>query len=405
MLLQRPLVFSNGQFNKGSEGELFPNGVFIAQISISKGDSKRGQTVELMPIFLSTQSFAPLKFSAKEVIGDERTNAFSMRHQTSPLDIDKPRVLGRCDFSQKKKTEHKQTTHLAKISRQSELPNFIHQHFNHLFQQAELIKKSHYLCRMNTMQAKLDAFQRLLTIMDELREQCPWDKKQTMDSLRHLTIEEVYELTDAIMDGDLEEVKKEIGDVMLHMVFYSRIASETGDFDIADSLNSICDKLIDRHPHIYGDVVVSGEEEVKANWEKLKLKEGKKSVLEGVPKGLPSMVKAVRIQDKARGVGFDWDHEDQVWDKVNEELAEFKAESDAQSDKVEDEFGDLLFSLINFARFKGINPDDALEKTNRKFIQRFQYLETESKKDGKVMGEMSLEEMDEYWNRAKRIQH
>lgn len=256
---------------------------------------------------------------------------------------------------------------------------------------------------MNSMQAKLDAFQRLLTIMDELREQCPWDKKQTMDSLRHLTIEEVYELTDAIMDGDLEEVKKEIGDVMLHMVFYSRIASETGDFDIADSLNSICDKLIDRHPHIYGDVKVSGEDEVKANWEKLKLKEGKKSVLEGVPKGLPSMVKAVRIQDKARGVGFDWDHEDQVWDKVNEELAEFKAESDAQSDKVEDEFGDLLFSLINFARFKGINPDDALEKTNRKFIQRFQYLETESKKDGKVMGEMSLEEMDEYWNRAKGL--
>lgn len=239
--------------------------------------------------------------------------------------------------------------------------------------------------------------------MDELREQCPWDRKQTMESLRHLTIEEVYELTDGIMDGDMEEVKKEIGDIMLHMVFYSKIASEKKAFDVADSLNAICDKLISRHPHIYGDVEVQDEEEVKANWEKLKLKEGKKSVLEGVPKSLPALVKAVRIQDKARGVGFDWDHEDQVWDKVNEELEEFKTEADNGTDKVEEEFGDVLFSLINYARFKGINPDDALEKTNRKFIKRFQYLETESAKDGKQLGEMTLEEMDAYWEKAKSI--
>lgn len=254
---------------------------------------------------------------------------------------------------------------------------------------------------MNTMEQKKEAFQRLLTIMDELRAGCPWDKKQTLESLRHLTIEEVYELGDAILDGDMEEIKKEIGDILLHMVFYAKIASETEHFDIADSLNSICDKLISRHPHIYGDVTVQDEEEVKANWEKLKLKEGKKSVLEGVPKSLPAMVKAQRMQDKARGVGFDWDHESQVWEKVNEELAEFKAEADVNSDKMEDEFGDLLFSLINYARFKGINPEDALEKTNRKFIYRFQYMETESAKDGKQLGEMTLEEMDAYWNAAK----
>ncbi len=256
---------------------------------------------------------------------------------------------------------------------------------------------------MNTMQDKLKAFERLLTIMDELREQCPWDRKQTMDSLRHLTIEETYELTDAIIDKDMAEIKKEIGDLMLHMVFYAKIASETDDFDIADSLNAICDKLISRHPHIYGDVEANDEETVKANWEKLKLKEGKKSVLEGVPKSLPSMVKAIRIQDKARGVGFDWDHEGQVWEKVNEELAEFKHEADKGSDKMEEEFGDVLFSLINYARFKNINPDDALEKTNRKFIKRFQYLETESAKDGKRLGEMTLEEMDTYWERAKSL--
>lgn len=260
-----------------------------------------------------------------------------------------------------------------------------------------------YLCGMNTMQDKLKAFERLLIIMDELREQCPWDRKQTMDSLRHLTIEETYELTDAIMDKDMDEIKKEIGDIMLHMVFYSKIASETDDFDIADSLNAICDKLVSRHPHIYGDVVANDEETVKANWEKLKLKEGKKSVLEGVPKSLPSLVKAVRIQDKARGVGFDWDNESQVWEKVNEELDEFKTEADQGSDKMEEEFGDVLFSLINYARFKNINPDDALEKTNRKFIKRFQYLETESAKDGKKLGEMTLDEMDAYWERAKTL--
>ena len=254
---------------------------------------------------------------------------------------------------------------------------------------------------MNSVQDKLKAFERLLTIMDELREQCPWDRKQTLESLRHLTIEEVYELADAIMDGDIDEVKKEIGDILLHMVFYAKIGSETGAFDIADSLNFICDKLISRHPHIYGDVNVADEEEVKANWEKLKLKEGKKSVLEGVPRSLPALVKAVRIQDKARGVGFDWDNESQVWDKVNEELAEFKAEADANSNKIEEEFGDVLFSLINYARFKGINPDDALERTNRKFIARFQFLERESAKDGKQMGNMTLAEMDEYWERAK----
>lgn len=256
---------------------------------------------------------------------------------------------------------------------------------------------------MNTLQDKLKAFERLLTIMDELREQCPWDRKQTMDSLRHLTIEETYELTDAIIDKDMDEIKKEIGDLMLHMVFYAKIGSETNDFDIADSLNAICDKLISRHPHIYGDVEANDEETVKANWEKLKLKEGKKSVLEGVPKSLPSLVKAIRIQDKARGVGFDWDHEGQVWEKVNEELAEFKHEADHNTDKVEEEFGDVLFSLINYARFKGINPDDALEKTNRKFISRFEYLERESAKDGKQLGEMSLEEMDSYWERAKKV--
>lgn len=253
------------------------------------------------------------------------------------------------------------------------------------------------------MNEKLLAFERLLNIMDDLREKCPWDKKQTMQSLRHLTIEESYELTDAILDEDMEEIKKELGDLMLHLVFYAKIASETNTFDISDVLNTICDKLIHRHPHIYGDVEVADEEEVKANWEKLKLKEGKKSVLEGVPKSLPSMVKAVRIQDKARGVGFDWDNKEQVWDKVKEELDEFKEEVDSKSNKIEEEYGDVLFSLINYGRFLDLNPEDALEKTNKKFIKRFQYLETESKKEGKVLGEMSLEEMDEYWNKAKEI--
>jgi XTP/dITP diphosphohydrolase len=256
------------------------------------------------------------------------------------------------------------------------------------------------------MNEKLEAFARLLKIMDELREQCPWDKKQTMQSLRHLTIEETYELADAILDGDKNEIKKELGDVLLHIVFYSRIASETNDFNIADVINSLCDKLIFRHPHIYSDTKAETEEQVKENWEKLKLKEGNKSVLGGVPTSLPALVKASRIQEKARAVGFDWDNKSQVWDKVNEELQEFKNETDAvvvSQQKMEDEFGDVLFSLINYARFVGINPEDALEKTNKKFIKRFQYLEEQSAKDGKIMGEMTLPEMDYYWNKAKLI--
>ncbi|MEM7162491.1 MAG: nucleoside triphosphate pyrophosphohydrolase [Bacteroidota bacterium] len=255
----------------------------------------------------------------------------------------------------------------------------------------------------NRMQKKLQAFEHLLNIMDDLRAKCPWDKKQTMESLRHLTIEEVYELGDSILEQDMQEIKKELGDIMLHLVFYAKIASETNEFDIADVLESVSQKLIHRHPHIYGDVKVADEKEVKANWEKLKLKEGKKSVLEGVPKSLPSMVKAIRIQDKARGVGFDWDHREQVWDKIKEELDELKNEVENGSDKIEDELGDVLFSVINYARFIKVNPEDALEKTNKKFIKRFQYLEIESKKDGKVLGEMSLQEMDEYWNKAKEL--
>lgn len=257
---------------------------------------------------------------------------------------------------------------------------------------------------MNSLEEKKDAFARLLKIMDELREQCPWDKKQTMESLRILTIEETYELADAIIEKDRNEIKKELGDLFLHLVFYSRIASEENNFDVADVLHSVCEKLIERHPHIYGDVKVKDEEEVKANWEKIKLKSGNKSVLSGVPISLPSMVKATRIQEKARGVGFDWDNQDQVWAKVNEELEELKVEIDNKTDKIEEEFGDLLFSLINYARFIGVNPEDALERTNKKFIRRFSYLEENSKKDGKVMGEMSLEEMDHYWNQAKGLE-
>ncbi len=258
-------------------------------------------------------------------------------------------------------------------------------------------------------EAKLKAFDRLLTIMDELRENCPWDKKQTLETLRHLTIEETYELSDAILEGDLQEVKKEIGDLMLHMAFYSRIASEKNAFDIAVVLNSICDKLIERHPHVYGDVVATDEKTVKENWEKIKLKSGNKSVLEGVPKTLPALVKAIRIQDKARGVGFDWEKKEQVWQKVEEEMQEFKQEFNAENnetinqEKALAEFGDLLFSLVNYARFINIDPEEALERTNKKFIKRFQYLETESAKDGKKMGEMTLAEMDEYWNRAKGL--
>ena len=257
---------------------------------------------------------------------------------------------------------------------------------------------------MNSRQTQLAAFDRLLTIMDELRAQCPWDKKQTMESLRHLTIEETYELGDAILDNDLEEVKKELGDVLLHIVFYAKIGSETKNFDIADVCNEICEKLINRHPHIYGDVVVEDEEEVKRNWENLKLKEGKKSVLEGVPNGLPSLVKANRIQEKVSGVGFDWEKPEQVWEKVEEELAEFQEEVKAQNlEKMEAEFGDVLFSMINYGRFLGISPENALERTNKKFIKRFQYLEHKAKGLGKALKDMTLAEMDVFWEEAKMI--
>jgi MazG family protein len=258
-------------------------------------------------------------------------------------------------------------------------------------------------------EAKLKAFDRLLTIMDELRENCPWDKKQTLESLRHLTIEETYELSDSILDGNLQEVKKELGDLMLHNVFYARIASEMKIFDIADVLNSICEKLIERHPHVYSDVIANDEQTVKENWEKIKLRTGNKSVLEGVPKSLPALVKAIRIQDKARGVGFDWEKKEQVWQKVEEEMQEFKNEFNVESNRPIDkakaiaEFGDLLFSLVNYSRFLDIDAEEALERTNKKFIKRFQYLETESAKDGKKMGEMTLAEMDEYWEKAKTI--
>ena len=257
---------------------------------------------------------------------------------------------------------------------------------------------------MNSRELQLEAFERLLNIMDELREQCPWDKKQTLQTLRHLTIEETYELGDAILDNDLNEVKKELGDLLLHIVFYAKIGSETNDFDIADVANSICDKLINRHPHIYGDVKVKDEEEVKQNWEKLKLKEGKKSVLEGVPKSLPALVKASRIQDKVAGVGFDWEEPEQVWGKLQEELLEFKEEIKANDkDKMEAEFGDVLFSMINYARFLRINPEDALERTNKKFIKRFQYLESKSKELNKSLQDMTLAEMDIFWEEAKKL--
>tara|TARA_B000000565_G_scaffold226762_1_gene183194 strand:- start:1411 stop:2202 length:792 start_codon:yes stop_codon:yes gene_type:complete len=259
---------------------------------------------------------------------------------------------------------------------------------------------------MHTREEKLEAFGRLLDIMDDLREKCPWDRKQTFESLRHLTIEETYELADAILDGDLDEIKKETGDILLHMVFYGKlgeeIAEDKGGFDIADSLNFISEKLISRHPHIYGDVEANDEETVKANWEKLKLKEGKKSVLEGVPKSLPSLVKAYRIQDKVRGVGFDWDNADQVLDKVNEEMGELAHEVEkGDKERIADEFGDVLFALINYSRFLDINPDEALERTNRRFIERFKHLESSINSDGKDLGSMPLEEMEEYWQRAK----
>jgi XTP/dITP diphosphohydrolase len=254
------------------------------------------------------------------------------------------------------------------------------------------------------MERKLKAFERLLNIMDDLRTGCPWDKKQTLESLRYLTIEEVYELSDAILENDLEEVKKELGDLMMHMVFYAKIGSEKKAFDITDILDSISEKLIYRHPHIYGDIQADDAEAVARNWEELKMKEGRESVLEGVPNSLPAMVKAYRMQEKVRGVGFDWEKPEQVWEKVQEELSEFNAEiaQNKSKERMEAEFGDVLFSMINYARFLDINPEDALERTNKKFKKRFQFLEKETKAIGKSLRDMSLEEMDVYWEAAKK---
>ncbi|HOI87293.1 MAG TPA: nucleoside triphosphate pyrophosphohydrolase [Lentimicrobium sp.] len=255
------------------------------------------------------------------------------------------------------------------------------------------------------MDPRLAAFERLLNIMDELRAGCPWDRKQTLESLRYLTIEETYELSDAILEGDMSEISKELGDLMLHLVFYSKIASEQGAFDITDVLNGICEKLIRRHPHIYGDVTANDAETVKNNWEKIKLNEGRKTVLGGVPQSLPAMVKAFRIQEKARGVGFDWDHAGQVWNKVQEELGELQYEKlNGSHEKIEDEFGDLLFALINYARFIEVNPEDALERTNKKFISRFNYIEQRVNETGKSMHEMNLAELDVFWNEAKEAE-
>ena len=254
------------------------------------------------------------------------------------------------------------------------------------------------------MQKKEIAFSRLLKIMDELREKCPWDQKQTMDSLRYLTIEELYELSDAILDKDINEIKKELGDILMHIVFYARIASETNDFDISDVINAVCDKLIHRHPHIYSDVKVSNEKDVKKNWERLKLKEGKKSVLEGVPRSLPSIVKSFRIQEKVRGIGFDWENKNQVWDKVLEEIEELKVEVKKGNQKrIESEFGDVLFSLINYSRFINVNPEDALERTNKRFIKRFQIMEQLIEKQNLKLDNMNINEMDVYWLKAKEI--
>ena len=256
---------------------------------------------------------------------------------------------------------------------------------------------------MNDRAAKIEAFGRLLDIMDTLRAECPWDKKQTLESLRHLTIEETYELADAIEEGDLNEIKKELGDLMLHMVFYSKIGSEKGAFDVGDVLNSVCDNLIHRHPHIYGDVEATTEEEVKANWEAIKLKEkGTKSVLQGVPRGLPALVKAIRIGDKARGAGFDWEQPQDVWVKIREELVEFEdAQKSGNQDLIEGELGDVLFSIVNFARLSNLDPEMALERTNKKFIYRFTYMENAARNMGKSLADMSLEEMEGLWNEAK----
>ncbi len=256
------------------------------------------------------------------------------------------------------------------------------------------------------MNEKLVAFQRLLDIMDDLRAKCPWDKKQTIESLRHLTIEETYELSDAILKNDSNELKKELGDILLHIVFYAKIASETNTFDIKDVIDALCEKLIFRHPHIYGDVKVQDEEEVKQNWEKLKQKEkdGNKTVLSGVPDSMPALLKAYRIQEKARAVGFDWEKPEQVYEKVKEELGELDVEvAGKNSEKIENEFGDVLFSLINYARFLNVNPEDALEKTNKKFIKRFTYMEQKLKEQNKQIGDCTLAEMDVYWNEAKLL--
>ena len=257
------------------------------------------------------------------------------------------------------------------------------------------------------MDRRLVAFQRLLDIMDELREKCPWDSKQTFDSIRANTIEETYELCDAIMKKDMNEIKKELGDVLLHIVFYSKMASETNDFDIADVCNALCDKLVFRHPHVFGTANADSASQVEQSWEQIKRKEkdGNKSVLSGVPDALPALIKAYRIQDKARNVGFDWDEKEQVWDKVYEELGELKEEvAKLDAEKMEAEFGDLLFSMINAARLYKINPENALERTNKKFIRRFNYLESQTLKQGKELKGMSLEEMDQYWNEAKQLE-
>ena len=253
---------------------------------------------------------------------------------------------------------------------------------------------------MNTKEQKLEAFSQLLDIMDDLREKCPWDQKQTLQSLRHLTLEEVYELSDALLEEDMQEIKKELGDVLLHLIFYAKIGSEKGSFDIADVINSLNEKLIFRHPHIYGDVEVKDEEEVKENWEKLKLKEGNKSVLSGVTKGTPSLIKAYRIQDKVKGIGFEFANAEDAWKKVDEELAEFHAETDL--DKKEQELGDVFFSLVNYARISGINPDTALERTNNKFINRFQQMENLALEKNLNLADLTLEEMDELWEEAKK---
>lgn len=256
---------------------------------------------------------------------------------------------------------------------------------------------------MNSTKEKLKAFERLLDVMDELREKCPWDREQTLDSLRNLTIEETYELADAIVENDLDEIRKELGDLMLHIVFYAKIGSEKGAFDIADVLNGVCDKLVFRHPHVFGERKVADAAEVLENWEELKMKEGNRSVLSGVPVSLPAMIKAHRIQDKVRAVGFDWDRKEQVWDKVGEEIQEVKQElSNGESDaRIEEEIGDLLFSVINAARLYRVEPETALERTNRKFIRRFKYLENKALEMNRSLKEMTLAEMEEIWEEAK----